>query len=264
MDKLKVALRKSRARGRFVGPINALNRAHLKMKEAKDRRLRDVAMASLDGSRPDDVEGLVDFAMNGAGGFFQPMQSRVEITELVRLVRARQPRSVLEIGTARGGTLFLLTESSAPGAHIVSLDLPGGRNGGGYPEWKAEIYRKFPRGDRRLSLVRGDSHLESSRDAVAALAGQDGFDLIMIDADHSYDGVKRDFELYSPLLAPGGMIVMHDILPNRFDAEITVAPFWAEVQRRYPHTRELVEDRDQGVFGIGLVFPDGEQAAATR
>lgn len=33
---------------------------------------------------------------------------------------------------------------------------------------------------------------------------------LLIDADHSYDGVKADFECWSPLVAPGGYIVFHD------------------------------------------------------
>jgi len=35
-------------------------------------------------------------------------------------------------------------------------------------------------------------------------------DFLHIDAGHSYEDVKRDFELYSKLLAPDGMISIHD------------------------------------------------------
>jgi hypothetical protein len=35
-------------------------------------------------------------------------------------------------------------------------------------------------------------------------------DFLHIDAGHSYEDVKRDFELYSKLLAPNGMISIHD------------------------------------------------------
>ena len=35
---------------------------------------------------------------------------------------------------------------------------------------------------------------------------------LLIDADHSYESVRRDFELWSPLVAPGGLIVFHDYL----------------------------------------------------
>jgi hypothetical protein len=43
----------------------------------------------------------------------------------------------LEIGTARGGTLFFLTRLASPHATIVSVDLPGGPFGGGYPRRRA-------------------------------------------------------------------------------------------------------------------------------
>ncbi len=36
--------------------------------------------------------------------------------------------------------------------------------------------------------------------------------MLLIDADHSYDGVRSDFELWSPLVVPGGLIVFHDYL----------------------------------------------------
>lgn len=35
-------------------------------------------------------------------------------------------------------------------------------------------------------------------------------DFLFIDGDHSYEGVKSDFELYSNLLSPKGIIVLHD------------------------------------------------------
>lgn len=35
-------------------------------------------------------------------------------------------------------------------------------------------------------------------------------DYLHIDADHSYEGVKKDFEMYSKLLSPHGLISIHD------------------------------------------------------
>lgn len=34
--------------------------------------------------------------------------------------------------------------------------------------------------------------------------------LVLIDADHSYAGVKADFEAWWPLVQPGGMVIFHD------------------------------------------------------
>ena len=35
-------------------------------------------------------------------------------------------------------------------------------------------------------------------------------DLLFIDGDHSYDGVKKDFEIFSTLLSDNGVIIIHD------------------------------------------------------
>ena len=36
------------------------------------------------------------------------------------------------------------------------------------------------------------------------------FNFVFIDADHSYEGCKSDFEAWSPLVVPGGEIAFHD------------------------------------------------------
>lgn len=189
--------------------------------------------------------------MDAGDGFLRPIQNRHEITELTRLVQSRAPQSVLEIGTAKGGSLFLFCQGAAENATVVSVDLPYGRNGGGYPAWKIPVYEQFAKPGQKVHLLRTNSHSEATREEVRKLA-PGGFDLIMIDADHSYEGVKIDFELYSPLLAPGGLVVMHDILHNRFDPEIEVGRYWDEIKPLYD-VQEIVGDYSQGNLGIGVV-----------
>ncbi|HOF00470.1 MAG TPA: class I SAM-dependent methyltransferase [Spirochaetota bacterium] len=36
-------------------------------------------------------------------------------------------------------------------------------------------------------------------------------DFLFIDGDHSYEGVKKDWDLYSPLLKPNSIVLFHDI-----------------------------------------------------
>ncbi len=48
------------------------------------------------------------------------------------------------------------------------------------------------------------------------------------------------------------MIALHDILPNRFDRDIEVSRFWHEIKAHYA-TEEIVDDRNQGNLGIGLI-----------
>lgn len=40
-------------------------------------------------------------------------------------------------------------------------------------------------------------------------------DYLHIDADHNYDGVKLDWDLYRPLVRPGGLISLHDTVNER-------------------------------------------------
>lgn len=47
-----------------------------------------------------------------------------------------------------------------------------------------------------------------STEAISVIPKQ--FDMIFIDGDHSYDGVKKDIDLYFPRLKSGGIITMHD------------------------------------------------------
>jgi hypothetical protein len=35
-------------------------------------------------------------------------------------------------------------------------------------------------------------------------------DILFIDGDHSYSGVKTDYEMYKDVVKPGGIIVFHD------------------------------------------------------
>jgi hypothetical protein len=45
-------------------------------------------------------------------------------------------------------------------------------------------------------------------------------DYLHIDAGHSYDNVKEDFELYTKLLSPNGLVTIHDTDPNYADKYI--------------------------------------------
>lgn len=253
MSSIKAKLRKLRASGQFVGPINMLAQANYRIRSARDYANKDKLMRDLSSKTfARDLDSQVAFAMDAGNQFFRPMQNRWEITELMRRVREWQPKRVLEVGTARGGTLFLFCQNAAPDATLVSIDLPHGINGGGYPEWKSPIYKSFAQPDQTVILLRGNSHEDAMKRELISKLGSEPFDLIMIDADHRYDGVKRDFELYGPLVAPGGVIVMHDVLPNFFDAEIEVDRFWEEIKASHD-TEEIAENPQQGCMGIGLV-----------
>jgi predicted O-methyltransferase YrrM len=199
------------------------------------------------------AEELVDFNFRASGGLVQMIQVRSEIIHLAELVEKRRFMTVVEIGTANGGTLFLWCRLANPKATIVSIDLPGGIHGGGYPFWKTWIYRRFPFAAQKLHLLRGDSHkLEMLARLKSVLPGDGKVDFLFIDGDHTYEGIKTDFEMYSGLVRPGGLIAFHDICKHPEHFNCHVDRFWQEVKHER-HAREFVHNPNQGTCGIGVI-----------
>jgi predicted O-methyltransferase YrrM len=178
-------------------------------------------------------------------------QVRSEILSLGNLLKELAPKRSLEIGTNYGGTLLLLCAVSAPKANIISVDLPSGPFGGGYPKSKIPIFRRFPRLGQKLHLLRADSHAAETKEQVLRLLHGERLDYLFIDADHTYDGVRRDFQMYGPLVRSGGMIAFHDIVTHREETRSEVERFWNEIKQKYAH-REFVEHSALGTVPIAV------------
>jgi predicted O-methyltransferase YrrM len=204
----------------------------------------------------ENLDSLIDFTSTAFYGLIRPIQVRFEILSLLGLVRELQPRTVLELGTARGGTLFLWTRVIPSDAHLVSIDLPGGRFGDGYVAWRAPVYRSFALGQQHIDLLRGDSHSESIFEQTRKLLGAKLVDYLYIDAGHTYNDVKQDFQMYSRLVAPGGLIAFHDIAVHPPSKGCEVHRFWSEIKSQY-NSGEFIEDLSQGWAGIGYLRWNG-------
>jgi predicted O-methyltransferase YrrM len=175
----------------------------------------------------------------------RPIQVRGEIVSLLALLRAEQPRRVVEIGTANGGTLYLLAWASAADARILSVDIKD------YDPLYRRVFESFGRGDQQVRVMQADSHLDSTRDAVRGHF-EDQLDFVFIDGDHSAQSVRRDYELYAPLVRPGGLVAFHDIVDGPESLVGGVPAFWREVREELDDPLEFVESWEQGGFGIGV------------
>ena len=175
----------------------------------------------------------------------ETIQVRSELQRFATIIADLKPNTLLEIGSNKGGTLLVLSRLAAPDALVVSLDLPGGDFGGGYKDYHVPIFKRFTHGKQQMHLVRGDSHSIQMETSVREIVGNRKLDLLFIDGDHTYDGVKRDFETYSTLVHPGGVIAFHDIAENKMET-CHVSRFWHEIKLRYRH-EEIVESADAGV-----------------
>lgn len=188
---------------------------------------------------------------------FRPMQIQEEIIGLLNLLSQQRPKNILEIGTARGGTLYLFARVSDQAAKIVSVDLQ---------IRDKNLFSTFARNDQTIILLEADSTSLSTIRNIRDFF-PDGIDFLFLDGDHSYEGVQLDFENYAPLVNPGGLIAFHDIVPDnetRFGV-ITggssgeVHLFWKEIKSKFQHV-EFVKDYAQDGLGIGVLFYQQQQS----
>lgn len=200
------------------------------------------------GSTPEDI---VEFSYRHYP--VTPRQVRSEMLRFARLVHERRPKVLVEIGTHAGGTFFVLSRCAHPEATVISIDLPGAQFSGGYPKFTKYVLPRMPLPTQKLECLRADSHAQSSVDWLKKTLAGRSVDVMLIDGDHTYSGVKQDFDLYSPFVRPGGLVAFHDIVKHPRDLDCQVDAFWNEIKTQHKH-QELVEDPEQGWAGVGVLY----------
>ncbi|HEX4518179.1 MAG TPA: class I SAM-dependent methyltransferase [Gaiellaceae bacterium] len=175
-----------------------------------------------------------------------PIQIREETVEFMHRIAEAPPRRVLEIGTGLGGTLFLFARVAAPDATLMTVEQ---QRPLGYPRTYAPLLKSFARDRHTIHLVRADSHDPETLERIRSHFGG-SIDLLFIDGDHTYDGVRFDHELYGPLVRSGGLIAFHDIMPGPYEAVGEVARYRQEIGG---DGEEMVADYSQQGCGIGLL-----------
>jgi predicted O-methyltransferase YrrM len=207
------------------------------------RRLRDLPDAM---PRAELVE--LARSLEWRGGRLRPTQATEEIVWLMDRVEALGPRTVVEIGTDEGGTLFLWTHVAAPDAQLVAVDARPLGLLGRFSAYGI-VRRGLARHRQRIDLVMPvNSQVPTTVDRVRRTIGGRPVDFLFIDGDHSYEGAKRDFELWSPLVRSGGLVAFHDTKP---DAPFGTPRLFAELRERF-ETEERISAVEPS-YGIGVV-----------
>ena len=174
---------------------------------------------------------------------------------LYGLVRSMKPEVCVEIGSARG-------KSSC----YIGLALKRNHRGKLYAidphtqtDWNdvesvdtLSIFKKNLRKARVVDCV--EIVRKTSGEAVAGWSAR--IDMLFIDGDHSYGGVKADWDRFLPFMNPFGVVVFHDTL-----WDIRPEPEWQRDDMGVPRFVDdlriagyqvLTIDKD---FGVTLVQP---------
>lgn len=147
-------------------------------------------------------------------------------------------RRLVEIGVWHGANTRRLRDAMAEAGVITGVDpFPPGRLGVSFPLGIAR--REIARSRRgRFELIRATS-------ADAARRWESPIDFLFIDGDHSYEGLREDWEGWASFIAPGGVVCLHDsrATAQRAISDAGSVRYTAEVISRDPRfeTAEIVE-----------------------
>lgn len=154
-------------------------------------------------------------------------------------------RSYLEVGARHGDTFFEVMKSLPVGSFGVAVDLPGGL-------WGSDSKRNLLKVGQELNELgyEVDVIFSSSHDVTFDRV----FDAVLIDADHRYESVKKDFELHGH----HKIVAFHDIACEGVflrEHEVGVPKLWNEIKHNYRH-QEIIEQDDHRPMGIGVIWTE--------
>jgi len=125
--------------------------------------------------------------------------------------------SILEIGVRRGTSTRAIMKGLKErmgGGHLYSIDKDDRSN--------------VLKDKSDWTFLLGYSSTDPSREGYKnqEVEWNKPIDILFIDGDHTYEGVKSDYEKYEPFVKQGGLIFMHDITHKHFG----VKNFWKEIK----------------------------------
>lgn len=179
-------------------------------------------------------------------------QNLTEIAALWQHVAARPHARVLEVGSLFGGTLWYWAHLPAIEL-LVTVDLPSDwpQVADGVRDARQHWHGWFSPHCQFVD-VQGDSHAAQTYDHVVDVLADTPtaplFDFMFIDGDHTYDGVRNDWLIWSTLLRPGGIVAFHDTWPNHDRHEPGVVRWCDELRHHFPS----IEWTDPDGVGITL------------
>lgn len=169
-------------------------------------------------------------------------QQPKELAAFIALLKERDVSSYLEIGARQGDTFFQVMQSLPQGSRGVAVDLPFGPWGGDSRRYLETVIDDLTGYD--VHVVFGDS-----QEVVEQVNSLGPFDAVLIDGDHRYESVKKDYQNYgdSPIVA------FHDIAGDGLycgEYKMGVPEFWREIRTNYI---EFIDPSDDRPMGIGVM-----------
>lgn len=171
-----------------------------------------------------------------AGGEVNVVQERHELNHIFDIMKNNECCSYLEVGSAEGGSLYVLSRAMKEGSKIVCIDYGEDHTRDQFNEVLNEIKDKY-----NVTVINGDSH---SHEVKEQAQKHPWYDCVLIDAGHKYADVVEDALAYGPMAKH--FIFFHDVqLP-----EVSQAFDWY-CQKTNP--RKVTKFINSTTYGYGII-----------
>lgn len=174
-------------------------------------------------------------------------QRKAELRRLHALIPEHIPfvKTILEIGIRDGGNLCLLSRFLVEDGIAIGIDPQE------ILKVDTEVVKSFI-SPAKFIFYDGRSQDYNILGAVYDTLKNQKLDILFIDGDHHYEAVKKDFEMYSPLVGSPGMIILHDVGDWEETSVGTTVEYWyKELRKRRPYV-EIVSNPP--ICGLGVVY----------
>ena len=132
--------------------------------------------------------------------------------DIINLYPEGYELNYVEVGCYAGGSSCLVSQRK--NTNIISIDLGSPVS----PEIAKKNFTKFNVHGNNYQYIQGNSHLNETLEKLKNIVTN--IDVLFIDGDHTYGGVKKDFEMYSPLVRRGGYIIFDDYNDHKFSPDV--------------------------------------------
>lgn len=174
-----------------------------------------------------------------------------EIDPFIQMLVEEGVRSYMEVGCRYGDTFHAVGCALPLGSTLVAVDLPGAKSGqknkGGHQDsWQYLISAADDLRSRgqKAHVILGDSHEEETRAKAAVYAP---IDALLIDGDHTAEGVRKDWHDYGPMAR---IVAFHDIAGEGKWAR-QIRPLFDELAATHKHKTFIYDGKRRG---IGVIW----------
>ncbi len=168
------------------------------------------------------------------------------------LVASLQPRILVELGTHFGESYFGFCQSvEEVGISCLCYAVDSWRGDPHAGNYGDEVWEEVDRYNTHWYGAFSQLLRKYFDDAQAEFSDE-SIDLLHIDGMHTYAAVKHDWDTWFPKVAPGGIVLLHDIAARHLD--FGVWKLWDELSAQY-------ESFDfHHYYGLGVIRKPGRRA----